>query len=376
MKKVFFFVLTLSFFLVGCVQKVLFLDTVMEIKLDLPATENKLKLSVIVDSIKYVPLETTDLSVFGSMDKLIVTDRGEYLIADKEITSALYLFDADGRFLRKIGNKGGGPDEYIGLEDVAYYNRNIFIWDSKGRKILKYTMEGDVVATYGCKYVAYSFSCVDEDNFVFYCVFARNDDFDIDGKLPNLIRYNVKEKSFGYDLYFDGSIPSHAYLLSLNNLSNNNLYSTINDTIYKVYPDSISPQFVLRYKDDYIDERNRYLKSFISQSHSMELDKKFPELITYFDCNKCHVFFIRKGKYLHYAFWYPKLGFCKEASSKSNPIVNDLDGIADFFLRYSSGEILYSVIEPGLLKEKSSDMASLLNVREDDNLVIVKMFVK
>lgn len=366
----------LLFILIGCVQKELHLATVKEIKLDLAATENKLNLSEIVDSIRYVPLETTDLSIFGSVDKLIVTDKGEYLIADKEITSALYLFDADGRFLKKIGNKGEGPEEYIGLEDVTYYNRNIFIWDSKGRKILKYTMEGDVVSTYGCKCVAYSFSCIDEDNFVFYCDFARNEDLDIDGKFPNLIRYNVKERSFGYDLYFDGRIPSHAYLLSLNNLSNNNLYSTINDTIYKVYPDSVSPQFVLRYKEDYTDKRNKYLESFISRPHSMELDKRFPELITYFDCNKCHVFFIRKGKYLHYAFWYPESDSCKEASSMSSPIVNDLDGIADFFLRYSNGDVLYSVIEPGLLKEKSPDMASLLNVCEDDNLIIVKMFVK
>lgn len=375
MKKVFLCLLILSI-LVGCTQKDLSLITIREVKLDLPATENKLCLSEIVDSIKYIPLETTDLSIFGSMDKLIVTDKGEFLIADKEITSALYLFDADGRFLKKIGFKGVGPKEYIGIDDVTYYNRNIFIWDSKGRKILKYTMEGDVVSTYGCKHVAYSFSCINDENFVFYCDFAHNEDLSVDGKLPNFIRYNVKEGRFDYDLYFDGRIPSHAYLLSLNNLSNNNLYSTINDTIYKVYSDSISPLLVLRYKEDYEDLRNNYLKSFISQPNIMELDKKFPELITYFECNKYHVFFIRKGKYLHYAFWYPELGLCKEASSMSCPIVNDLDGIADFFLRYSNGDVLYSVIEPGLLKEKSSDMASLLNVCEDDNLIIVKMFVK
>ena len=368
--------LFLVFVLIGCVQKDLSLTTVREVKLDLSATENKLSLSEIVDSIEYVPLETTNLSIFGSMDKLIVTDKGEYLIADKEITSALYLFDADGRFLKKIGNKGEGPEEYIGIEDVTYYDRNIFIWDSRGRKILKYTMEGDVVCTYGCKHVAYSFSCVGEENFVFYCDFARNEDLDIDGKLPNLIRYDAKEGRFGYDLYFDGRIPSHAYLLSLNNLSNNNLYSTIDDTIYKVYSDSISPQFVLRYRENYMEERNKYLKSFISQPHAMESEKKFPELITYFECNECHVFFIRRGKFLHYAFWYPETGFCKEASSRSNPVVNDLDGIADFFLRCSDGNVLYSVIEPDLLKERSPDTASLLNLCEDDNLVIVKMFVK
>lgn len=372
-----FFICLLSLLLTGCsYEKKNHSPAITEIELDLMAAENKLKLSEFVDSIAYIPLETSNLSLFGDVDRLIVTERGEYLIADKEMTNALYLFDYTGRFLRKIGNKGQGPEEYINIEDVAYYNRNIFIWDNKGGKILKYSMEGDVLCSYKCMYTAYSFTCVDEDNFVFYCDYAKNEELNIDGWYPNVIRYNPKLKQFSYDLYFDGRIPSFAYVLSLNNLSNNNLYSSMNDTIYKVYTDSITPQLVLEYKSDYTEIRDDFLESFISRPSSMNIEKKFPELISYFECNKYCIFFLYKNNFLHYAIWHAESGFCKEASSMNNPIVNDIDGIADFILRYSDGDFLYSFIEPGLLMERNFNMAKSLNICEDDNLVVVKMHVR
>lgn len=59
-----------------------------------------------------------------------------------------------------------------------------------------------------------------------------------------------------------------------------------------------------------------------------------------------------------------------------NPIINDMDKAASFFLLYAKGNMLYSVLAPGVLIENNPDLAKRLNVKEDDNLLVVKMFVK
>lgn len=54
--------------------------------------ESNIKLSSLVDSIYYIPLETKDEFLIGNIDKLIVTDKEIYVL-DKNITTATYCFD-------------------------------------------------------------------------------------------------------------------------------------------------------------------------------------------------------------------------------------------------------------------------------------------
>ena len=47
---------------------------VVGVDLPLRQSEHVIKLSEVADSIRYVPLETTDSCLIGSMDKLLLTD--------------------------------------------------------------------------------------------------------------------------------------------------------------------------------------------------------------------------------------------------------------------------------------------------------------
>jgi hypothetical protein len=74
-----------------------------------------LRLSAFAESIEIIPLETTDESVFANIEKIIERDGRYYLFVDI-MNPRLMVFDKDGRFLRKIDRRGGGPGEYVGLE--------------------------------------------------------------------------------------------------------------------------------------------------------------------------------------------------------------------------------------------------------------------
>ncbi len=373
-----YFWLLLAFLLGACSSSPKEDYNIDNIVLQLSETDSKINLSELVDSIVYIPLETNEQSLLGDIDRIIVTENGDYLIADKETASGVFVFDSKGHFLQKIGKRGSSPSEYVKLEDMSYYNQSVYIWDSGSRKILEYSLYGEWKNSYNFNYMAYSFSCVGDNEFVFYCDYVPNKELLKDNGYPNFIRYNTETMSVESNLFFNKDIPSNAYLLSLNNLSNNNIYSTMNDTIYKVDGDSLKRKYVLNYKERYKSNRESYINDILSSSYNENFRNKylFPQLITYFECKNMDLFFLRFGKYLCYLFYYPETDLCREASSTTCPIVNNIDGTAPFFIRYSKDNVLYSVVEPELIIEKNSALADSLGLSVDDNLVMVKMFVK
>jgi len=63
-----------------------------------------------VAEIKYIPLETSDLSLIAEIKKIIYED--EKIIIDDNDNNC-YLFDDNGNIICKIGSMGRGPNEYL-----------------------------------------------------------------------------------------------------------------------------------------------------------------------------------------------------------------------------------------------------------------------
>ena len=87
-----------------------------------------------------IVLEDTDESLLGRVDKIEFLDN--YLCV-LEKRRGLFLFDKQGKFVRKIGNKGNGPGEYVSPDDITVdkENKKIYILDSNQR-VLKYSSNG------------------------------------------------------------------------------------------------------------------------------------------------------------------------------------------------------------------------------------------
>lgn len=357
------------------------------INLPLNREENILKLSEFVDSIQYVPLETQDECLIGSMDKLIPISNGCYLVVDKDVASTIYIFDQNGLFLRKIGNKGISKGEYVTISDVTCDNEHVYIWDSSSRKILKYSMEGEYISSLRFDYVAYSMSYVGEDKFAFCCDYVPNENLRTeDNKFPSLMILSENSGEVESDLFFESTISSFGYISTLNNLCNNDLYLPLNDTIYHVNNTGVERKYILKYDESYLENKNAYIERTkvkqISPTEASEtIDDMYPHLITYFDCGGVDVFFMRMGDFLYYGFYYSDSGVYKEAAAeKKNPIVNDMDGVAIFSPRNSQNNMIFSIIEPIHFIEKQGLIQSLKDrniiLNEESNPVIVKMYMK
>jgi hypothetical protein len=97
-------------------------------------------LSEIVDSVKYIKLQTDPDDVMGRILGIII--RQKYIYAIDVSQTAVFVFDKTGKFVSKLAKRGQGPDEYNYMQAV-FVDKNeeyIELLSYKGRigTILKY----------------------------------------------------------------------------------------------------------------------------------------------------------------------------------------------------------------------------------------------
>ena len=87
--------------------------------------------------IEYIPLETKDDCLIGSIDKIIYND-GTYFISDNQ-QNRIFLFGDKGEHLFTLDKIGKGPGEYIDIWDFDVdKNRNIYVLSFHSNEIIKF----------------------------------------------------------------------------------------------------------------------------------------------------------------------------------------------------------------------------------------------
>ncbi len=116
-----------------------------EIVLDYFATTIKeINVSDIASHIDYIQLETTQASLISNIDKIQTKDGKMYILDIR--SSSLLVFDLSGKFIRKIGNKGNGPGEYVMITDFALRDSVILAMDAMQMKMMLYDSLGRLIA--------------------------------------------------------------------------------------------------------------------------------------------------------------------------------------------------------------------------------------
>ena len=87
---------------------------------------------------KYIPLETPEGCLIGSVDQLAMTDDAIFILESDQEHGGMYVFDKDGRFVTRIGNRGRGPGEYILPMSFTINSELIGILDGGMNKLLYY----------------------------------------------------------------------------------------------------------------------------------------------------------------------------------------------------------------------------------------------
>jgi hypothetical protein len=113
----------------------------------LSGVSEQITIAEVFDEFEYISLETSEESVFGDINRLIVYE-DKFFILDNSKMKKVYVFHKDGTFSHTIGQVGGGPEEYANIEDftideeqrqavILAYPSTVHVYDMDGKFIHK-----------------------------------------------------------------------------------------------------------------------------------------------------------------------------------------------------------------------------------------------
>ena len=114
------------------------------IQVELPSKSPYCDLDTIFSSYKLIPLETSEEFLIGNIDRIIKCP-GCYCIQDRE-NANVFIFEENGKFRCKLGNKGHARNEHLDAWSIAYdeKNKQIVMLDLTGRRLLSYDLMGNL----------------------------------------------------------------------------------------------------------------------------------------------------------------------------------------------------------------------------------------
>lgn len=324
-----------------------------------------IKVSALFDSIKYVPLETNDSSLFKNIDKLCIDSCGNIFILDIEGTNAVYMFGKEGQFKRRIGNLGRGPGEYNEISDLNLYQDTILeIYDSGQDKIIQYDTSGKMIhEIYNIEAGSAQFFHVG-DTLGFYRSNGKN-------AFNLTILVNDKKYSYFKQDYLELRSKGNYF-----HTDGKHIYCTdnYNDTLYLIKDAKVYPFLYIDFQKNKLPEKIRIVEQawqgdycfdienfkFTSRFVNFSFSYRQNEIFAFYDCQNKKMFTGRSFQ-------------------------NDLDGIplllypntsnnSDKIVTYLKASIFLSVFENSQVSETAKTLKS--KVREDSNPVIVFAYMK
>ena len=352
-------------------------------------------MSEVADSIQYIPLETTPACLVGQIDLLIPLDTA-LVVVDKEIARSVYLFGRDGHFLRQIGQRGEGPQEYASIEDVAIDRERgqVVILDSGSERLLVYGLDGTFVQSVPLDCRVYDIECLGSGLLAGFLDYGANPDLEKEGRIPAAMLYDLNEgKPAGFYLYTDKNLRSGSILGNSANLvcdgERVQLIAPLNDTVYAVSGAGITADYSIDFGDDQRVLRDQYLDFVIAnRPDALSGPKKAVEmgvaqLIGVVPTEVNTVFSYRKGKDTFLAVRNRASGAIKTLQvSGLEVLTSDMDG-ATLFVPYGADQHhLYLMVHPYALETlpeegMSEELRALkTSYREGDNPIVAMVRMK
>lgn len=212
-----------------------------EKKIEIKINEaSKIHFSNIFEQVNYIPLETTDSSLIGTVERLRIFDNKVCLLSDK----SLLLFNKQsGNVELQLSKLGSAPEDYKSLYDVYIDNEmgEIELLDMNGKKIQKYNMHGQYKSSLSLPFMSFSFTKTGKSDYWFY-----NNNLISDQTKSKVIHYDSKERKI-LEEYFpiDSSLSNFFFVVEGNNFVNKKdgifFFSCPSQNIYLI-DNKLSPQ--------------------------------------------------------------------------------------------------------------------------------------
>jgi hypothetical protein len=353
--------------------------------------EKKINLSEIAEEITYIPLNNDIL--FGSIVSVELTESLILIAPAQEIIS---VYDYNGNFIRRIGERGRGPGEYT-YSNQFTLDRNkeiVYVLDGIKHTLLKYSFKGDFIETVELKVDSikiHSEIVFSNDILVLFEGINQGEgkyDWIVLDTLGNILfeKFNAIEKFPSY--HFCSGNKQEAF--------NNTFYywNQINDTIFKISNEKHEPAFI------FAQGNFRFPKQKIKEIYT---EYFFPRIIFF---TKDYLFFAYIYQYQNHTGIYVKSENQFYDVNKSEDwdlwrgpgIINDFDsGMPLIPLSYycdkKDNEYLIGEVNPFQLKayvasdifknstpkspEKKKELEQLANsLNENDNPVLMLVKLK
>ena len=267
---------------------------------------DKLYIESLIEEAYYVPLETTDESLFAYNRKTIVYKDRIYVL-DDVLARAVLIFDMNGKFLRKIGKQGGAPNEFALLFGMAVDEKNdrLVLFDQAKKKLLHFTLEGDYVKTTDVNFdFPGQMEYLPSGNMV-----AAVSKSEMNTHLGGLDEYRILQSdSLGNIIQAGFKRDDNNNLKEMHE----RLFKTGNDIVYyspfinKLYTinnNAVAERFVIKYKDNQpVDLKEIQEISDVDSVRNYLVNKTYvsPEGLTE---NSNHLYFSTKGKDSFYTIY-------------------------------------------------------------------------
>ena len=159
-------------------------------------------------STKIIPLETTQESLIGKIEKLYITS-DHILVFDSKMMNLL-LFDTDGHFIRKIGMKGNGPGEYNFFNDIQFdkVESVVYAHERFQNCIYKYDLSGQLLEKTDRADVDFNSFFKTNDGYWVYSCFKKNNSNGYNLMLLDNDLKNIKKKFFPQKSFLNVSFSS------------------------------------------------------------------------------------------------------------------------------------------------------------------------
>ena len=110
------------------------------------AQSEQLSLSTLSDSISYTLLDTPQELAIGQIDRILLTQK-RFFVLDREIASALFVFDLNGKLIFDIQEGIGGPGEVLEFSDfdVSDQAQELYILDNNSKDIKVFDFAGELI---------------------------------------------------------------------------------------------------------------------------------------------------------------------------------------------------------------------------------------
>ncbi len=350
------------------------------IDVPLKGDDHQIMMSSFVNSISYIPLETKDECLIGSVDKILVTDDAYYVV-DREKTQSVLRFDKSGRFVRKYGNRGMGTNEYVSITDVNVCEDKIYIWDCSLKKIFIFSSDGCFVREIKTNYSADSFFVLDDSWIAFCGDYKPNKEYTQKELCPNVLFVNIDNSQTVSDLFFNKNIDNSGIIVNpFNFLCDGYLILALDNVIYQTSsPSNLEKKYIMQFDEKYIKAQEAYKEKIAVESVAIDqihtLMKDVPLLLRFLDTPS----FSFVGYTLNSNFYWGIIdhkqadSYIEASAYAKNPIVNDIDELAFFMPLMAHNNALYSLVPSDKI---SSDEVLGRHVEPDDNPIIVKMELK